>query len=81
MFFMKKGLFKSKIFLLALAGLLLAVYQFFTGHPAPDGSAEQIAAIDWTNVGQGLLSLGVILARAFFSGTAIGGSFGGRLFG
>ncbi len=76
---MKKGLFSSKIFLMALAGLLLSVYHYFTGSPAPEGTAEQIAEIDWVNVGQGLLSLAIILARAFFSGSAISGLFGGRL--
>lgn len=65
---------------MGLAGLLVSVYNFFTGQPAPDGTTEAITEIDWGNVGQGLLSLGIIFARAFFSGSAIGGLFGGRFF-
>ncbi len=74
---MQKGLFNSKIFWLALVSFLISVVQLLTGKEIPAGTAEQIVAIDWTNIVQAILSLLVIVARAFFSGSTIGGWFGG----
>lgn len=73
---MQKGLFKSKIFWLATISFLIAIYQLLTGRVVPDGTAEQIVAIDWSNIAQAIISLLVILARAFFSGSKISGFFG-----
>ncbi|MCA0235452.1 MAG: phage holin [Bacteroidetes bacterium] len=76
---MQKGIFKSKIFWVAAVSFLLSVVQLLTGKEVPAGTAEQIVGIDWTNIVQAILSLLVIVFRVFFSGTTIGGLFGGRL--
>ena len=70
-----KALIQSKIFWLALVSFILSLLSGFTHKEFGPGTADQIVALDWGNISQALLSVGIILARWFFTGTRIGGVF------
>lgn len=72
---MTKSLFQSKIFWTALVSFVLALLGGFTHKVITPGMADDIVALDWSNIGQAALSLGIILFRWFSSGSRISGIF------
>lgn len=70
-----KSLIQSKIFWLALVNFVLAIAAGITHKTVGPTMAEDIVSLDWGNISQALLSVGIILARWFFTGTRIGGVF------
>lgn len=68
-----KPLFRSKEFWVAALGFIFFVLQGLTTVTIPPGTADEIVALDWSNVGGALLSLAIIILRAFFTKTKIVG--------
>ena len=68
-----KPLFQSREFWVALLGFIFFIVQGLTTVTVPPGTAEEIVALDWTNVGGALLSLAIIALRVFFTKTKIVG--------
>lgn len=68
-----KPLFQSKEFWVAALGFLFFVLQGLTTVTVPPGTAEEIVALDYSNLGGALLSLAIIALRVFFTKTKIVG--------
>jgi hypothetical protein len=63
---MVKGLFQSKTVLAALIALALSILGFFLKKDFPPEVSQQLAALDWVNTGQAIVSAFIILIRVVF---------------
>lgn len=65
-----KKWYESKIVWAAFLGFLFAITGSF-GYDAPEGTADTLVNLDWSNLTTAIINAAIIVARVFFTNTRL----------